>query len=251
VRAYPPAVSVIRPLECGWLSCDLSVLIAGQAGTTRIPVPAFVIEHPQGLVLFDTGMHPDLVRSSDRLRSVASIFQPEVSQDELVSARLEQRGVDPGQVAVIASSHLHFDHCGGHSLVPDARLLVQRAEWDAAHDAGMIELGGYNPDDFEVGHDVEYLDGEHDIFGDGALVLVPTNGHTAGHQSLVVDGRTVLVGDACYCQLALDDDALPPFSYDEARQRAVFAWLRECGRAGQTVIYSHDPQQWATLPAQL
>jgi glyoxylase-like metal-dependent hydrolase (beta-lactamase superfamily II) len=244
-------VSVVRPLECGWLSCDLGVLIAGQQGTTRIPVPAFLVEHAEGLVLFDTGMHPELIDDNERLRSVASMFQPALGEDELVSARLGQIGVDPRQVAIIACSHLHFDHCGGHSLVPDARLLVQRPEWDAAHDPGMIDLGAYNPDDFEVGHDVELVEGEHDIFGDGALVLVPTDGHTVGHQSLVVDGRTILVGDACYCQLALDQDALPPFSADEARQRASFRWLRERQAAGQTVIYSHDPAQWATLPARL
>jgi glyoxylase-like metal-dependent hydrolase (beta-lactamase superfamily II) len=244
-------LTAIRPLECGWLSCDLGTLIAGRTGLTRIPVPAFLVEHPQGLVLFDTGLHPDLADATDRLRSVATMFTPEVDADKVVSARLEQLGIDPSEIAIIASSHLHFDHCGGHALVPDARLLVQRSEWDAAHDPGMIELGGYNPDDFEVGHEVQHLEGDHDIFGDGALRLVVTDGHTAGHQSLVVDDRTVLVGDACYCQLALDDDALPPFCQDEARQRASYAWLRQRQAAGQSVIYSHDPAQWATLPPEL
>jgi glyoxylase-like metal-dependent hydrolase (beta-lactamase superfamily II) len=179
------------------------------------------------------------------------MFQPDVDEDEVVSARLREVGVEPSEIAIIVSSHLHFDHCGGHSLVPEARLIVQRAEWDAAHDPGMIELGAYNPDDFEVGHDVQLLDGDYDIFGDGALKLVATDGHTAGHQSLIVDGRAVLVGDACYCQLALDEDALPPFCHDEARQRAGFKWLRDRQAEGQAVIYSHDPAQWATLPSQL
>jgi N-acyl homoserine lactone hydrolase len=244
-------LTTVRPLECGWLSCDLGALIAGRGGATRIPVPAFLIEHPRGLVLFDTGLHPELAHSSARLRSVASIFTAEVSEDEVVAARLRQHGYDPADIAVVASSHLHFDHCGGHSLVPNARVVVQRPEWEAAHDPGMIELGGYNPDDFEVGHDVELLDGDHDLFGDGALRLVVTDGHTAGHQSLIVDGRTVLLGDACYCQTALDDDELPPFSHDAARQRATFEWVRARQAAGQSVIYSHDPGQWATLPAAL
>ena len=244
-------MAVIRPLECGWLSCDLGVLLAGEAGATRIPVPAFLIEHPRGLVLFDTGMHPDLVHGSDRLRAVATMFQPEVDEHALISARLSQIGVDPGDVAVIASSHLHFDHCGGHSLVPNARLIVQEAEWHAAHDPEIIELGGYNPDDFELGHDIQYIEGEHDIFGDGSLRLVLTRGHTAGHQSLIVDGKTLLVGDACYCQFALDKDVLPPFWHDERQQLSTYAWIRDRIAEGQTVIYSHDPGQWATLPARL
>jgi glyoxylase-like metal-dependent hydrolase (beta-lactamase superfamily II) len=244
-------LTTVRPLECGWLECDLGALLAGRNGATRIPVPAFLIEHPRGLVLFDSGLHPELAHSSDRLRSVASIFTPSVSEDETVAARLSQLGYDPADIAIIASSHLHFDHCGGHSLVPNARVAIQRAEWDAAHDPGMIELGGYNPNDFEVGHDVELLDGDHDLFGDGSLRLVVTDGHTAGHQSLVVDDRTVLLGDACYCQMALDSDELPPFCHDQERQRATFEWIRARQATGQSIIYSHDPAQWATLPAEL
>ncbi len=250
----PPTLTpltTVRPLECGWLSCDLGALLTGRSGATRIPVPAFLIEHPRGLVLFDTGLHPELADNTERLRSVASMFTPEVSEGDVVSARLQQLGYDPDDVAIIATSHLHFDHCGGTALVPNARLVVQRAEWEAAHDPGMIELGGYNPGDFEVGHDVQLLDGDHDLFGDGALRLIVTPGHTAGHQSLIVDDRTVLLGDACYCQLALDGDELPPFCHNEQRQRATFEWVRARQAAGQSVIYSHDPGQWATLPPEL
>jgi len=244
-------LTTVRPLECGWLTCDLGALLAGRNGATRIPVPAFLVEHPRGLVLFDTGLHPELAQSTERLRSVASIFTPEVHEEEVVSARLRQHGYNPDDIAVIASSHLHFDHCGGHSLVPNARVAVQRAEWEAAHDPGMIEIGGYNPDDFEVGHEVQLLDGDHDLFGDGSVRLVVTDGHTAGHQSLIVDDRTVLLGDACYCQLALDTGELPPFCHDEERQRATFGWVRARQAEGQSIIYSHDPAQWVTLPAAL
>lgn len=243
--------AVVRPLGCGWLSCELGTLIADQPGDARIPVPAFLVEHPQGLVLYDTGLHPELVESSARLRSVASMFTPAVTTEEVVSARLQALGVDPGDIAIVVSSHLHFDHCGGHALIPNARLVVQRAEWDAAHDEAMIEFGGYNPDDFEVGHDVQLLDGDTDLFGDGSLRLVVTDGHTAGHQSLVVDDRVVLVGDACYCRLALDTDGLPPFMVDESRQRLAFTWLREQEAAGRELVFSHDPDQWAALPATL
>ncbi len=226
-------------------------MIAGRSGAWRLPVAAFLVEHARGLVLFDTGLHPELATSIERLRSVAHLFTPEVTEAEVVSARLRKIGVDPADIAVVGTSHLHFDHCGGHSLIPNARVVVQRTEWEAAHDEGMIELGGYNPDDFEVGHDIQLVDGDHDLFGDGALRLVRTDGHTPGHQSLVVDDRLVLVGDACYCQLALDTDGLPPFVVDEARQRVAFAWLRAQEAAGRELVFSHDPDQWAALPATL
>ena len=243
--------SVVRPLECGWLTSDLGAMIAGRSGDFRLPVPAFFVEHPRGLALFDTGLHPELARSDARLRSVADIFTVEVTEAEVVSARLRAIGVDPADIALVVSSHLHFDHCGGHSLIPNARVVVQRAEWEAAHDGGMIAFGGYNPDDFEVGHDVQLLDGDHDLFGDGALRLVLTDGHTPGHQSLIVDDRLVLVGDACYCRLALETDGLPPVMADEARQRAAFAWLRAQEAGGRELVFSHEPDQWAALPATL
>ena len=248
---YAAPVTTVRPLECGWLSADLGVMIAGRSGAWRLPVAVFLVEHPQGLVLFDTGLHPELATSSARLRSVADLFTPEVTEAEVVSSRLRAIGVDPTDIAVVVTSHLHFDHCGGHSLIPNARIVVQRWEWDAAHDEASIEFGGYNPDDFELGHDVQLLDGDHDLFDDGTLRLVRTDGHTAGHQSLVVDDRLVLVGDACYCQLALDTDAMPLFMADEARQRAGFAWLRAQEAAGRELVFSHDPDQWAALPATL
>ena len=103
---------------------------------------------------------------------------------------------------------------------------MQRPEWDAGHNARLIEFGVYDPADFDIGHAVELLDGDHDIFGDGTIRAVLTPGHTSGHQSLVIEGKTILVGDACYCRLALDLDALPSYSYDGDRQRETFTWLR-------------------------
>ena len=64
---------------------------------------------------------------------------------------------------------------------------------------------------------------------------------------MLVEGRLLLVGDACYCRLALDRDALPVYSPDPERQRATFGWLREQEAAGVDLVFSHDPDQWAAL----
>ena len=109
---------------------------------------------------------------------------------------------------------------------------------------GLIEFGVYDPADFDIGHDVELLDGDHDIFGDGTMRAVVTPGHTSGHQSLVIEGKTILVGDACYCRLALDLDVLPSYSYDGDRQRETFMWLREQEAGGAELVFSHDLAQW-------
>jgi glyoxylase-like metal-dependent hydrolase (beta-lactamase superfamily II) len=220
-------------------------MMAGQSGEFRMPVPAFLVEHPQGLVLFDTGLHPELAASTARMGGLAKLFVPSLTPDGSVGPRLRAAGYDPADVAVIVTSHLHFDHCGGHVEVPNARVAVQRDEWAAAHGSATP---AYHRDDFDVGHDVEQLDGAHDVFGDGRLLIEPTPGHTPGHQSLVVDGTYVLVGDACYCRLALDSDTLPPHAFDHARQREGFAWLRHQEAMGRTLVFSHDIAQWESLP---
>jgi len=241
----------VRTLTCGWLTADAGGMVPGQVGQMRMPVGAFLVEHPDGTAVFDTGMHGDLEHSKERMRSTAELFEVELSPASSVTGQLAERGVAPGDVDVAVVSHLHFDHCGGLGQLPDARLVVQQAEWDAAFHGPLVEYGVFNPDDFDVGHDRQALDGEHDLFGDGSVLVVPTPGHTAGHQSLLVEGRLLLTGDACYCRLALDLDAPPAFAHDVERQREGFTWLRRQEAAGIHLVFSHDTDQWLALPATL
>jgi glyoxylase-like metal-dependent hydrolase (beta-lactamase superfamily II) len=193
-------------------------------------------------------MHPELEHTKARMRSTAELFDVELSASGTLDGQLAEKGVRPDEVSMAIVSHLHFDHCGGLVQLPGARMVVQQAEWDAAFSAPLVEFGVFNPDDFDLGHDRQMLDGEHDLFGDGSVVVVPTPGHTAGHQSLLVEGRLLLTADACYCRLALDLDVPPPFGHDTERQRQVFAWLREREAAGVQLVFSHDADQWAALP---
>jgi N-acyl homoserine lactone hydrolase len=241
----------VRTLTCGWLTADASTMVPGQPGRMRMPVGAFLIEHPDGVAVFDTGMHADLEHSKARMRSTAELFEVELTGADSVVGQLAERGLAPEDVDLAVVSHLHFDHCGGLAQLPDARIVVQKAEWEAAFQGPLVDFGVFNPDDFDLGHDRQVLDGGHDLFGDASVVVVPTPGHTAGHQSLLVEGRLLLTGDACYCRLALDLDAPPEFGYDVERQRAGFAWLREQEAAGVHLVFSHDADQWAALSAEL
>jgi glyoxylase-like metal-dependent hydrolase (beta-lactamase superfamily II) len=238
----------VRTLTCGWLTSDASGMVPGQPGRMRMPVGAFLIEHPAGTAVFDTGMHADLEHSKERMRSTAELFEVELSDADTVAGQLAARDVAPDDIDIAVVSHLHFDHCGGLVQLPSARLVIQQAEWDAAFAPSLVDFGVFNPEDFDLGHDRQVVDGEHDLFGDGSVLLVPTPGHTAGHQSLLVEGRLLLTADACYCRLALDLDAPPLFGHDLDRQRQVFGWLREQEAAGVQLVFSHDAEQWAALP---
>jgi glyoxylase-like metal-dependent hydrolase (beta-lactamase superfamily II) len=238
----------VRSLECGFVSAELGTMLEGQVGHIRMPVAAFIVEHPDGTLVFDTGMHPELEHTKDRMKATGSLFEVEQAPGFTLAGQLEAVGVAVDDVDVVVLSHLHFDHAGGLGQLPAARLLVQRYEWAAGFQDDLVDFGVFNPGDFDLGHDRVELDGEHDVFGDGTVRIVPTPGHTAGHQSLLLEGETLLVGDACYCQLALDLDALPPFGHDRDRHREVFAWLRAEQAAGRRLVFSHDPVQWEQRP---
>jgi glyoxylase-like metal-dependent hydrolase (beta-lactamase superfamily II) len=228
-----------------------SGFLEGEPGMMRYPVPGFLCEHAGGLVLFDTGLHPDLATSRDRLRLIAGLFTIEMGPEHTVTAQLGARGFDPGDVDLAVLSHLHFDHTGGTAELTNARIVVQRAEWEAAHDPRVVKLGSSDPTTFDIGREVQLLDGGHDLFGDGSLEVVPTIGHTPGHQSLLVNRDLMLVADACYLADALARDHHPELAWDRAEQAATFAALRAAEADGVRLVYSHDVDQWHSLPAVL
>ena len=233
----------LRGFPCGWLETALGGLLQGGGGATiRIPAPAYVVEHPKGTVLFDTGLHPDLrVDAVARIGGLAELFAADLPDGTAVDERL---GALSGGVDVAVCSHLHFDHCGGNALVGDVPVVVQRAEWEAAH--GGDVTAGYNPLDYDTGQDVQLVDGEHDVFGDGTVVCLPTPGHTAGHQSLRVRtgaGEVVLTADACYFRETLDTARLPVFGHDPDEQRRSLDRLRSIEASGAFLVFGHDPDQ--------
>ena len=207
----------------------------------------------EGPVLFDTGPHPDCQhdpagRLGERLAGLFRIgFQP----GEEVSARLEAIDRDPGKIDLIINSHFHFDHVGGNGLIPNATMLVQRREWEAGMDSETAARRGFNPRDFDLGHKLRLVDGEHDVFGDGSVVCLLTHGHTPGHQSLRLkldSGEIVLAADACYFCQTLRERRLPRNMYDREAMLASLDRLEVLERSGARIFFGHDPEFWQTVP---
>jgi glyoxylase-like metal-dependent hydrolase (beta-lactamase superfamily II) len=226
--------------------------VAGESGRLRVPVPSFLIDHPRGKVLFDSGMHPDAgIDPAARLGLASRVFDVELGPGDDVAGRLAALGVDPGEIGHLVTSHLHFDHAGGHALVPNARLVVQRREWEAGRTPELVQRNYYDPKDYDLGHDVLAVDGEHDLFGDGRVVCIPTYGHTPGHQSLRVrlDGATiVLAADACYLRRTLEQLALPSIVFDREGMLESLRALRRLAERGERIFFGHDPEFWSAVP---
>jgi len=241
----------VRGFCCGWLEGDVADLIEGEQGRVRLPIPAYLIEHAGSTLVFDSGLHPDFGDpQSARSLAIAPAFDALLPEGTNLAERLEACGVAVDDVDFLALSHLHFDHGGGSRLLPAAELLVQRTEWMAA--IADVEGENYLPADVDRDRTPHLLDGEHDVFGDGRVTLLPTTGHTAGHQSLLVKmddgGELVLCGDACYFERSLRRLALPLHSFDRTTQLEGFRRLGELESSGARLIFGHDAGQWPSGP---
>ncbi len=136
----------------------------------------YAIDHEEGLVIFDTGIGTgsDLVDD----------YRPEVRD---VRNALRDAGFDPARVRFIVNSHLHFDHCGQNRALPDVPIVVQRSEYEHAR-APHYTVPEWV--DFPEAL-YELVDGERELLS--GLRIIPTPGHTAGHQSAILETREGLV----------------------------------------------------------
>ncbi|HWC09417.1 MAG TPA: MBL fold metallo-hydrolase, partial [Solirubrobacterales bacterium] len=134
-------------------------------------------------------------------------------------------------------------------LPPSVPVFVQQREWVAAHDAGAIKRNFFLARDYDgIDGQVVLVDGDHDLLGDGSVVLLSTPGHTPGHQSVRVGEGLVIGGDVTHYAAGLDDHRFPVFADDFDAQKASAERLRALRDAGVTVRPGHDPELLAPGP---
>jgi N-acyl homoserine lactone hydrolase len=238
--------------SCGQVTGARNGFLEGEAGTITVPVPAYLVVHEQGKVVFDTGMNVEIrQRQAELLGPAAPDWEIDFPPGADIASQLARLGVDPSDIRYVVNSHLHYDHCGGNGFFPNATLVVHAREWRAAHRANTQAAGIYNPLNFDCMPHVRELDGELDLFGDGSVVVFPTPGHTPGHQSLRVEtasATVVLAADCCYLKRTLDTLHLPASRYNREQMLETLALLRRMQGDGARIFYGHDPEFWTTVP---
>jgi N-acyl homoserine lactone hydrolase len=230
----------------GHITLPLNYFVKGESGEITVPVTAYLIDHPRGLVIFDTGLGPRFERPVGAV--LTSFVDLEVGNT--IDVRLRAIGIDPESIKLVIVSHLHSDHAGGNLFFKNATIIVQDAEHDFAFH-GAQEDPIYCKAEYDTGQPFMRINGEYDVFGDGTVVVFPTLGHTPGHQSARVrtaSGEVVLAGDCCSLQRSLDDFRLPEHCHNADLYIGSLKTLAKMRERGARIFFGHDPGFWETIP---
>jgi N-acyl homoserine lactone hydrolase len=225
-----------------------------EVGGVEVPVPFFLIRHPEGDVVVDGGNPLAVARDAHgHWGAIADRFRVRMTEEQHCVAQLHGLGIAPKSVRHLVQTHLHIDHTGALGHFPEATVIVQAQELDAARVAQPPRAHGYVRDDFEkTGLDWRPVEGELDLFADGAIRLLPTPGHSAGHMSLLLEldgtGPVLLTADAAD-NLAQWEGQRPPralHSSDDAGRS--LERLRGLARdTDALIVFGHDADNWSRL----
>lgn len=233
----------------------------------RIPIPAFLIEHPgAGPILIDTGLHPSVAVDPRQNLGWAAprLFKGiEMTAAQAVPAQLRALGIEPAAVGLIVMTHLHVDHASAISEFPDATFVFSEREWEAAREGRQRD--GYVKRQFDFGFDYRLLDFDSaetesfasfgrsfDLLGDGSIRAVYTPGHSHGHMSVVLRlrGRELLIcGDAINTLRTLRDGVPPAQPADEHLFRRSLKEIQRYAEQtpGALIVPGHDWDSFSAL----
>lgn len=232
-------------LDSGSLVIDRSHIMwnIDPGNPTRFPVYSVLIEHTDGVFLFDSGFDKGTVEE------FLPFELPEQTDEQTLPAQLDACGFGPSDVTAVINSHYHFDHCGGQRHLPDAVTWVDKEELRHLLVPESFERLGYSDKVFHRPDSVyRWLEGEEVDFADG-IRLLRTPGHTVGHYSLLIEreGRSPMLfcADVTYTAETWEKELISGFHNDPT---ANFVSLRKLKHLAQRldaeVFFTHDMEAW-------
>jgi glyoxylase-like metal-dependent hydrolase (beta-lactamase superfamily II) len=261
------ALQLIK-LDCGSIYVsDLDIFsvegdYAGQTDT--FTDTCWLVRHPEGDLLWDLGLPGELAQAGEQTQSVFT-----VSLEQTISDQLAGMGLSMSDIELLAISHSHFDHTGQASDIdPSTVWLVNEAEYafmfpgpDAGASDEVPAEDAATEDDTQAadpfpafeGLEREVIADNHDVFGDGSVVIFLTPGHSPGHSSLLVNleetGPVLLTGDLYHRAESRDGRRVPQFNTDvETTRASMDAFEARAEELGAQVIIQHEPADTDNLP---
>lgn len=224
-------------LSNGYFTLDKSFLVytkyQGQIYEAAIK-PLLIITDKEK-ILIETGIG-ELPEAHRRFHTIKR------KPDQTIEAQLQKYNTKPEDITLVVNTHLHFDHCGSNALFPKAKFFVQAEELRYAYAPDRFQKAGYVREFFDASLDYVPVHGRYQLTED--IILVPTPGHSIGHQSVLIRGEKrdhVYCGDAAPLRENLEKRNIPGVLYRADEALKSIDKLRSIKNA--VYIYSHDNEQ--------
>jgi len=254
LRAADPAGEIrLYALDCGYATAKdggfLSDTGEYDGKPVAVVVPCFLIRHPKGTLLWDTGL-------SDKIAETLNGVETDgfhMSMAKTLASQLKALGLSASDVTYVAFSHLHFDHTSNANAFGASTWIMNGSELKWA--MGTPTPFGVDPASFSAysGAKNQVIDGDHDVFGDGTVRILKTPGHTPGHQVLQVQlrksGTVILSGDLYHLRDNRKFRRIPTFNSSRAETLASIDRIEEIVKSTKArFVVQHDPNDFAALP---
>ncbi|MEA3132587.1 MAG: N-acyl homoserine lactone hydrolase [Gammaproteobacteria bacterium] len=255
-RAAQPAVPQLRlyVLDCGHASFkDMDMFsdtgeYSGMSG--KIADPCFLIRHPKGTLLWDTGLGDKFAAQPAGVDAIPGVH---VTVPITLVDQLKSLGMAPADVNFVAFSHFHFDHTGNANEFPHSVWIINQNELKAA--LATPTPPGIQPDTFSgyKSAKTQMINGDLDVFGDGTVRILSAPGHTPGHQVMAVRltkaGTVILSGDLYHLKDNRQFKRVPLVNTNRADTLASMDRIeRIVERTHARLIVQHDPEEFDALP---
>jgi glyoxylase-like metal-dependent hydrolase (beta-lactamase superfamily II) len=241
-------------LDCGHsLANDESVWTPGDnvGRSIEFSSTCWLVKRGGEWLLWDTGVPEAALNDPKGWSTLPKLIVYRL--DKTLTGQLAEIGLRPGDIGRVAISHTHGDHIGNVSLFPDSSILMQQAEYSWIHSAdgpndNVNQLMALARKLLGNPKNLQLIDGDTDVFGDGSVTLVSTPGHTPGSQSLLVhlrhSGFIILSGDVVHLEQNFEKNVVPSLNTDKAASIASMEKVRQMiATYKATLFINHDKPQ--------
>ena len=219
-------------------------------GDASFVSPCYLVVHPKGTLIWDVGQVPD---ADIKVDGTEAAVQGILKSKHRLAPQLAALGYQPKDITYLAMSHYHADHTANANMFAGSTWIVQKAEYDVMF--GDAKVGILTPDsyrDLKNSKRITLNNEDHDVFGDGRVVIKTAPGHTPGHQMLFLKlskfGPLLLAGDLYHFPEEKTLDRVPTFDFDAAMTRATRKKVDEfLKQTGAKMWIQHDPATYAPL----